>query len=537
MVSAKTNAVSNKQIIRNKDGSIRKQMGRKPQFSTIGTQARGSVSEGNLSHTSSTHFTKNISNKSTKSVEVAHDEEMEEDIVDPIVEADAPVGRQIMNDFMNMTQNMFQEIQARMESQSINMENKLAQIQTQLVVPPTTSKVLEYVSTRPQIPAGQSINNRQLETVIAPALDSTNLTCSKDNSNTSKISPNEIEQPRGYNRMAEICGYKMKIQIFNGSANEDYDVWWENLCAFFDLYPFNEADKVRLFNAHLGGEARKYVFNVNLRTIATVAELNEIFRKTFSDKYDWHNILMTMRQRADEKIRPYSIRLRIAATKVGFAEDSIDKTLVNYLKSTSLPMFQPIMSTCLPNTPFDVIVEHAIQFERAQELKTELDAKKNPKRKVDELYVMDGDEGNLEKRIKHDCNNSIKQIKDNMNTNFSSLSNTIKQQQDSINSLGDRLTSTVPNRTSSTFGKSPSGDKRLKVCFHCAKPSHSFNDCRSASQTDKNSIANSLAEKKFDFVKLRERANALAICREKRFNDKPNSASLNSTAPKQFGNC
>ena len=33
MVSAKTNAVSNKQIIRNKDGSIRKQMGRKPQFS------------------------------------------------------------------------------------------------------------------------------------------------------------------------------------------------------------------------------------------------------------------------------------------------------------------------------------------------------------------------------------------------------------------------------------------------------------------------------------------------------------------------
>ena len=184
MVSAKTNAVSNKQIIRNKDGSIRKQMGRKPQFSTIGTQARGSVSEGNLSHTSSTHFTKNISNKSTKSVEVAHDEEMEEDIVDPIVEADAPVGRQIMNDFMNMTQNMFQEIQARMETQSVNMENKLAQIQTQLVVPPTTSKVLEYVSTRPQIPAGQSINNRQLETVIAPALDSTNLTCGRNRTAT-----------------------------------------------------------------------------------------------------------------------------------------------------------------------------------------------------------------------------------------------------------------------------------------------------------------------------------------------------------------
>jgi hypothetical protein len=286
MVSAKTNAVSNKQIIRNKDGSIRKQMGRKPQFSTIGTQARGSVSEGNLSHTSSTHFTKNVSNEPTTRVEAALDEKMEDDNVNQIKEADAPVGRQMMNDFMNMTQNMFHKIQARMDTQTVNMENKLAQIQlaqTQLVMPPTTSKIVENVSTQPQIPAGQAFDNRQLETVIVPALDSPNLTCGRDNSKTSKMSPHEIEQPRGYNRMAEICGYKMRIQIFNGSANEDYDVWWENLCAFFDLYPFSEADKVRLFNAHLGGEARKYVFNVNLRSIATVGELNEIFRKTFSD--------------------------------------------------------------------------------------------------------------------------------------------------------------------------------------------------------------------------------------------------------------
>ena len=57
--------------------------------------------------------------------------------------------------------------------------------------------------------------------------------------------------------MAEICGYKLRIQIFNGSENEDYDFWWENLCAFFDLYPFSEEDKVRLFNAHLGGEERR----------------------------------------------------------------------------------------------------------------------------------------------------------------------------------------------------------------------------------------------------------------------------------------
>ena len=83
MVSAKTNAVSNKQqIIRNKDGSIRKQMSRKSQFTTIGNQVRGSVSEGNLSHTSSTHFTMNASNESPKRVKIALDEEVEEDSVD-----------------------------------------------------------------------------------------------------------------------------------------------------------------------------------------------------------------------------------------------------------------------------------------------------------------------------------------------------------------------------------------------------------------------------------------------------------------------
>ena len=124
-----------------------------------------------------------------------------------------------------------------------------------------------------------------------------------------------------------------------------------------------------------------------------------------------------------------------------------------------------------------------------------------------------------------------------MNTNFTNLSNHIQQQQESINSLSDRLSCTIPSISSSNFENSPSGAKRINVCFHCAKPNHSFNECKSASPTDKNTISNSLVEKKFDFVKLRERANALALSKQNRFNIEPNCTTLNSMSQNQYGSC
>jgi len=196
---------------------------------------------------------------------------------------------------------------------------------------------------------------------------------------------NDLHQSRGHNRMNEICGYKMRIEKFNGSAGEDYDVWWDNLNAFFDLYAFTEKEKVSLFNAHLGNAARKYVHNVNLRDMSTVQELHKIFSKTFSDQYDWHNILMTIKQKPDEKIRDYAVRLRIAATKVGLTGQLLEETCSAYIKTRCLPIFQNIMSTVLPHTSFEIIVEHAIQFERAQELKVDLESNKTSKHKVEDL--------------------------------------------------------------------------------------------------------------------------------------------------------
>ena len=48
-------------------------------------------------------------------------------------------------------------------------------------------------------------------------------------------------------------------------------------------------------------------------------------------------------------------------------------------------MFKPIMRTVLPQTPFDILLDHAIQFERTEEIVPELEAKKPAKRKCDDI--------------------------------------------------------------------------------------------------------------------------------------------------------
>ena len=338
-----------------------------------------------------------------------------------VKEIDASVGRQVINDFMNMTTQMFVEMQA----QTVELKNQNSEIKTQLdsiknkFIPSTITSPLEpSINLQPPFIPFEPNSERTTEAFNKQDPASKIFKFSPENFVTSSAI-HDNERSKNSNRISDLCGYKMKIRTFNGSATEDYDVWWENLCAFFELYPsLIENEKVRLFNAHLGDEARKYVHNINLRTISTVGELHEIFRKTFSDKYDWHNLLMNIKQKVDEKIRPFSIRLRIAATKCGFIGEMLDKTCVNYLKHSCLPLFQNIMSNCLHNTLYDVIIEHAIQFERSQEAKNENHFKKPPKRKFDEVLGITDENVNLEKKIKQEYTNNMKQLKDQMNSNL-----------------------------------------------------------------------------------------------------------------------
>ena len=84
---------------------------------------------------------------------------------------------------------------------------------------------------------------------------------------------------------------------------------------------FSEEGKKNIFNAHLGGEARRFIQNEDLSKINKVEKLHQLLRGTFSDKYDWQNVLMNIKQKPEEKIRPFSVRLRVAPRKCGFQGD------------------------------------------------------------------------------------------------------------------------------------------------------------------------------------------------------------------------
>ena len=77
----------------------------------------------------------------------------------------------------------------------------------------------------------------------------------------------------------------MKLNNFLGDENEDYDVWCEDLQAIFQLYAFSEEEK-KIFNAHFGGEGRRFFQNENLSKINSFDKLHQLLCGTFSDKYD-----------------------------------------------------------------------------------------------------------------------------------------------------------------------------------------------------------------------------------------------------------
>ena len=151
----------------------------------------------------------------------------------------------------------------------------------------------------------------------------------------------EIKKPSAYSNM---CSNKMKLNKFLEGENEDYDVWCEDLQAFFQLNTFSEEDKIKLFNAHLGGEARSFIQNEDFSKISSVEKLHQLLRGTFSDTYNWQNVLMNTQQKPEEKIRPFSVRLRVAARKFGFQGKMLDNMCVNNLKRSCAPYSSSLLN-------------------------------------------------------------------------------------------------------------------------------------------------------------------------------------------------
>ena len=152
---------------------------------------------------------------------------------------------------------------------------------------------------------------------------------------------------------------------------------------------------------------------------------------------------------------------RVAANKCGFGDDQMDNMCVNYLKRSCAPYLKSLINNCLPNTPYDTIVEHAIQFERSQEL--EKNQKTPAKCKIDQIDLAEDFSSDTEcsktklrkdiDRQKQDFTNTINQFKDSMTRRISRVEHGKSEQVNNINS-SNSCQSSAPRYSNSTNSNS-----------------------------------------------------------------------------------
>jgi hypothetical protein len=208
-------------------------------------------------------------------------------------------------------------------------------------------------------------------------------------------------------------GYKMRLEKFNGNATDDYDLWWADLQAFFKLYQYNEQSKVDLFNAHLGGEARRFIQKENLVNIDTVEKLHALLQATFSKKQDWESTFMNIKQKVDENILDFSVRIRVAARNCGYISDNLDKMSIICLKRGCTPQLSALFDHCLLSTPYDELVKLATQYERKQKINFK---NTQTKMKDDDIDIIAEDEIKLGKKEQKNFADNLKQINERINS-------------------------------------------------------------------------------------------------------------------------
>ena len=364
MVSAKTNGASEpSEIVRNKDGSIRKPMGRKTKID----KARGSLSEGNVSRDSNTEMGHNVLLRKDTGNVIMVDGGDDEDAIDEESEG--------MRMEINCMRDQIKFLQSCLQQNS-------------------TSPLKFYQNSKLSPPLDSRISQSNIYHRITPP---------------SHAAPQFRTEPQA----SGMGGYKMRLEKFNGNATDDYDLWWADLQAFFKLYQCNQQSKVDLFNAHLGGEARRFIQKENLVNIDTVEKLHALLQATFSKKQDWESTFMNIKQKVDENILDFSVRIRVAARNCGYISDNLDKMSIICLKRGCTPQLSALFDHCLLSTPYDELVKLATQYERKQKINFK---NTQTKMKDDDIDIIAEDEIKLGKKEQKNFADNLKQINERINS-------------------------------------------------------------------------------------------------------------------------
>ena len=329
--------------------------------------------------------------------------------------------------------------------------------------------------------------------------------------------------------------FKMKCPRFEG-GDDDYDVWFENVKAFFRLNDYTEDEKVKIMIAQLGGEARQFISGLNETDINTMDKINALLKGAFSDQINYFEALTACKQYSGEKIRSFGLRLKILASKCKYSKEQSDETCLSILKQNSLPYFYNLLKNCMPDTTFDQALKYAIRNDKNHRSWSNKRRYEVVDQIRDHSSDSDGDDmdlddpfsskGRMSKR--HKANDSrliavISQQKEELFAAKQDFKNTNKQLKDRLNTLASQVL--VLNQTNRgakpcdnarncdfTRDERPPFDgnrRRPMVCFHCAKSGHRFTDCPNCSVEDRENIILLLKAKKFDYKSLNERAQRL----------------------------
>ena len=180
--------------------------------------------------------------------------------------------------------------------------------------------------------------------------------------------------------------YRMKCPKFNGNEDDDFDVWFDDIQAFFKLGRYSETEKVTMIHAHLGGEARKYMHGLDEALYDTVEKFYKLLKDAFSERIDWNTALTNSKQKPDEKVKTFALRLKVCARKCKLNFDQADKLCLSLFKQNSTPQICRLLRLCMPGITFDQAVDHAMQYEQQYE------SRKRKWEQVDHLEELSSDE-------------------------------------------------------------------------------------------------------------------------------------------------
>jgi hypothetical protein len=293
-----------------------------------------------------------------------------------------------------------------------------------------------------------------------------------------------------------LIDIKAKFPKFSGKEEEDYEVWYEDVEAFFRQYDLSAEDKIAMMDANLTGMARHAVHGVSLASLKTVAAVNAYLKGIFSDRVNWYNKFENCKQGATEKVKAYAVRLETAARRCGHQGATLDQMCVTHFRRHTRPEFVALLQSCLPNTDFDTAIDHAVAFE--QDVQGD-EKKKSAKRPFELMKTSEVDEYTCEtKKMREEYINGLKTLTDK------------------LNSLKSQM-------------KPGSQSNRLTACFHCGIAGHRFTECRKATEQDKSKISGLLQARKFNFDEFRAKAQRVEVEREQKRSLNSKSTTSSST--------